>query len=140
MIDRMTDGPAGHAPSLTTVALTVAVSHPTVQVTVVAPAGELDLLTSPILDRCVQYELHDRRHTQLILDVSHLSFCGVAGLRSLLTARELANYHRTYLYLVSCPRVGRLLHLTGLHDQFVICSDVSVALAFPGSRGQLQVS
>lgn len=126
LLDRPPEPPLG-PPSI--VAFAVTVSHPAAGVTVVDPAGELDLLTSPILDRYLDCELRDPRHTQLILDVSHLGFCGAAGLTSLLSARELAQNQHRCLYLVSGPPVVRLLYLTDLRDQFVTCADVTLALA-----------
>ena len=121
------------------VAFAVTVSHPAVGVTVVDPAGELALLTSPILDGYLECDLLEPRHTQLILEVTHLGFRGVAGLRSVLSARELAQNRHTCLYLVSGPLVGRLLYLTDLRHQFVTCADVTLALANASTAASAKV-
>lgn len=111
------------------VEFSVAVRDSATGVTLVDPRGELDLLTSPALDRCLRDQLRDRCCTQLILDVSHLGFCGAAGLRSLLSARELARDQHICLYVVPGPLVGRLLLLSELWEQFTIYADVTAALA-----------
>ncbi len=55
----------------------------------------------------------------MILGLNHLSFCAVAGLTSLLRARDVAQQRHIHLHLVSGPQVERLLRLTGLHDRFL---------------------
>lgn len=129
MLDRLLDHPPAARAATSFVAFGVAVSHPTAGVALVDPTGELDLLTCPALDRCLRDQLRDPWCAQLILDVSHLGHCGASGLYSLVLAHELARDHHVGLYLVSGPRVSRLLSLTDLADRFVTCADVAVALA-----------
>ena len=129
MTIRLSDRPRGPAPDPSpTAAFTVTITHPATGVTLVDPVGELDLWTSLTLDEHLARELHDGHHRQLVVNLSHLSFCGVAGCASLLRARELAHEHRGGLYVIPGPLVGRLLHLTELHNQFRTYPDLASAL------------
>jgi anti-anti-sigma factor len=119
-------------------AFVVAVHQPTADVAVVDPSGELDLLSSPVLERCLQDQLRDRRCTQLILDVSRLGFCGAAGLRCLLRARELADAQHIGLSVVSGPAVSRLLSMGSVHEQFDIFTDVPSAMSAASTVGPSQ--
>jgi anti-anti-sigma factor len=141
MLERLLDRPREAAPDLVSlVDFCVTASHPATGVALVDPSGELDLLTSPTLDRYLRAELRDGWCTQLILDVSHLGFCGVAGLRSLLSARDLARDQHIDLYLVSGRVMTRLLSWSGLREQFVMCADVTAALAAASTPARLAVT
>lgn len=116
------------------VAFTVTITHPATGVTLVDPAGELDLWTSATLDEHLEREVRDPYHRHVVVNLSHLSFCGVAGCGSLLRARERAHEQRSGLYLVPGSAAGRVLYLTGLHDRFRTYPDLTSALAAVSSE------
>jgi anti-sigma B factor antagonist len=107
---------------------TVTRTHPAAGVTVIDPAGGLDLLSSPTLDRHLVDALRDQGCPQLILNLSHLDFCGAAGLSCLVKAGELAEQQHTVLRLVIGRRMDRLLRLTDLHSQFLTYPDLAAAV------------
>ena len=111
------------------VAFTVTITYCATGVTVVDLAGELDLATSPTLDFHLAHVLHERSCTQLILNVSHLSFCAAAGLSSLLRAQDAAQRRDIVLCLVSARLMDRLLALTGLGREFLTYPDLATARA-----------
>jgi anti-anti-sigma factor len=107
--------------------LTVTVTHPATGLTLVGLAGELHALTRPTLDQHLERQLRDPHHHALILDMSHLSYCNVAGLTCLLRARDLAHDQHVSFQLVTGALVERLLRLLDLHDRFVTCPDLTTA-------------
>ena len=130
MLERLLDPPPETPRSLVSVLdFSVAVGHPSTRVTVLDPCGELDLCTSPAWERYLSDQLRDRWCTQLILDLSHLRFCGAAGLRGLLAAQDVARAQHICLYLVSGRVVTRLFSLSGLDEQFLTYPDLTAALA-----------
>ena len=117
-----------HLPSVPAT-FTVAVTRPGAGVTVIDPGGELDTLSSPQLDRCLDQELRAHRARPVVLDMSHLRFCGAAGLSSLCSADDLAREQRIGLDVVPGAMVWRLLGLVGLQDRFTVHHDLPAALA-----------
>jgi anti-sigma B factor antagonist len=96
------------------------VQHPAVGVCVVAVAGELDLLTAPLLDACVREQLA-AAPTNLILDLQAVRFLGASGLSCLLRAREGVQQTtgvRLHLAGLVTRAVARSLEVTGLREQF----------------------
>jgi anti-sigma B factor antagonist len=96
------------------------VQHPAVGVCVVAVAGELDLLTAPLLDACVREQLA-AAPTNLILDLQAVRFLGASGLSCLLRAREGVQQTtgvRLHLAGLVTRAVARSLEVTGLLEQF----------------------
>jgi anti-sigma B factor antagonist len=72
---------------------------------VLMPAGDLDLVTAPLLQRRVD-ELIAGGHRHLLIDAAQLGFCDSSGLRVLLSARRWLQARSGDLALV---RVGGLL-------------------------------
>jgi anti-sigma B factor antagonist len=100
--------------------LGLSVQHPAVGVCVVAVAGELDLLTAPLLDACVREQLA-AAPTNLILDLQAVRFLGASGLSCLLRAREGVQQTtgvRLHLAGLVTRAVARSLEVTGLLEQF----------------------
>jgi anti-sigma B factor antagonist len=96
------------------------VQHPAVGICVVAVAGELDLLTAPLLDACVREQLA-AAPTNLILDLQAVRFLGASGLSCLLRAREGVQQTtgvRLHLTGLVTRAVARSLEVTGLLEQF----------------------
>jgi hypothetical protein len=82
MTCRRSDRPRGPTAGLSGIApFTVTITHPATGVTLVDPAGELDLWTSPTLDEHLAREVRDPYHRHLVVNLSHLGFCGVAGVQ-----------------------------------------------------------
>jgi anti-sigma B factor antagonist len=107
---------------------TVTLTQPAAGVTVIDPAGDLDLLTSPTLDRYVVDALRDGGCPQLLLNLSHLDFCGAVGLSSLVKAGQLAEQQHTVLRLIIGRRLDRLLRLTEMDGQFLTYPDLTSAV------------
>jgi len=90
-----------------------AAAHPA-YVHVVRLRGEYDALTAPDLLRAIRDELAARPDV-VAVDLSGVTFLGVAGLDVLLTMRQLAAADGSVLELVGSPPpiVARLLGLVG---------------------------
>jgi anti-sigma B factor antagonist len=71
-------------------------------ISVVSVSGELDLDTAPHL-RGILKDLIDDGRTTLVVDMTTLEFCDLAGLEALLEARQ------------NTERAGGALRLTGVH-------------------------
>lgn len=130
------DGPARGLPRNTLVEpLRLTVQHPSAGICVVTVDGELDTLTSPLLEACVR-ELLAAVPKHLILDLAPVRFLGSAGLACLLQLRELAQQtasSRLLLAGLATRVVARSLGITGLLGQFDSYPTLSQALsALPG--------
>lgn len=80
---------------------------------VVSVRGELDLETSPQLDRYLRRL--ERRGQPILLDLTWTTFVDVSALRWLLAAANRARFNRTELYI--CRPIGRArraFDMTGL--------------------------
>lgn len=110
--------------------LGLSVSHPARGVCVVAVDGELDALTAPLLEGCVRDQLAVGPG-HLILNLQRVRFLGAAGLRCLLTVRELAQHTGARLYLAGLVTraVARPLEVTELLERFVTYRILAHALA-----------
>lgn len=97
----------------------LSVTRPVTGVSVVWVAGELDMITCPLLDRYLETQLA-ARPAHLVVDLEAVEFMGCTGLSTLLTARELAQATGSVLHLTGMKRraVMRPLELTGLLSLF----------------------
>lgn len=96
--------------------------------TVVAVIGELDMLTTPLLESRVSAELAEGP-AALVLDLSGVSFLGSSGLALLVQTRDLATERGIPLRLVAESQpVLRPLTATGLDSLFVIVGSRDAAL------------
>jgi anti-anti-sigma factor len=94
--------------------LQVPVTEPWPGVLVVAPAGEVDLSTAPLL-RSAAFAAVDARPARVVVDLSGLTFCGSTGLVVLMDARHHAEDRGvTFSTAHAAPAVRRVLHITGL--------------------------
>jgi anti-anti-sigma factor len=111
-----------------TMPLTLSVQHPTTGICLVTVAGELDMLTAPLLQACVGDQLATSPQ-HLLVDLQPVRFFGLHGLNCLLRARELAcRSQGTQLHLAGLtnPVVGRLLKITGtggLFSTYLVVND-----------------
>nr|WP_239029088.1 STAS domain-containing protein [Pseudonocardia acidicola] len=100
----------------TDAALEIRLHSPAPAVVVVRPAGELDLVSAPLLVERVQFQL--RFHEHVVVDLRDITFLASSGLRGLLDVRKAACAAGVTLYLTSAdtPGVARVLALTGLAE------------------------
>lgn len=97
-------------------------------VRVVHVVGELDTLTSPLLQVRLAQQLAEIEN--LVLDLSDVTFLGSAGLAVLVGAKEDADSRGAEMYIVPGSRiVKRALEATGLLQLFAVAGDVPEALA-----------
>ena len=90
--------------------------------------GELDTLTSPLLQARVAEQLAEAR--SLVIDLSEITFLGSAGLAVLVGAKDDADARSVRLWLVPGSRIAkRALEATGLLTLFQVADDVTEALA-----------
>jgi anti-sigma B factor antagonist len=99
--------------------LGLTVQHPAAGVCVVTVDGELDTLSAPRLDACVDEQVA-AVPAHLILDLQPVRFLASTGLTSLLRARELTETTGIQLHVagLSTRVVARALHVTGLLECF----------------------
>jgi anti-sigma B factor antagonist len=119
-----------HATPATPIEL--AVSYPVPRVCVVQVAGELDVMTAPLLDRCVRDQLATGP-AQLLIDLTAVTFLGSSGLQSLMeSAQRLeAVAPGSMLQLIGTEHgaVHRPLELVGLLSLLSVHPTLSEALA-----------
>jgi anti-sigma B factor antagonist len=96
---------------------------------VVRVHGELDI-TAASLVRDALLDALAWRSPRLVVDLSEVDFLDCAGARALLAASRRARLHEGRM-VVAAPsrRVARLLQLTGLGRQFIVCPGVDAAVA-----------
>jgi anti-anti-sigma factor len=81
----------------------------------VGVTGELDLVTSPQLERTLRAaQLHSRL---IVLDTREVSFVDCSGVHVILAANAGADWGVSRLILVPGPAVDRLLKLARVHKQ-----------------------
>ncbi|MEU6006250.1 STAS domain-containing protein [Streptomyces sp. NPDC001698] len=97
-------------------------------------AGELDLVTSPVLRQRVHEVVAQGRH-DLVLDLSEVFFCDSSGVGVLIAARRLIRSCRGRLRLILPARgavdgshVNRVLGALGVRRLFDVYPDVAAAV------------
>ncbi|MGH3782512.1 MAG: STAS domain-containing protein [Pseudonocardiaceae bacterium] len=125
-VDTPADDPALCTPDQL---LELTVEHPTVGVCVVAVDGELDMVTAPLLEACLDQQLATGP-THLILDLQLVRFMASNGLNCLLNAHELAQTTGAQLHLAGLVTraVARPLQITQLLELFNTYPTLSAAL------------
>lgn len=109
--------------------INVQVSSPAKGSRVLRVAGEIDMLTAPMLDSMIEGQLQSLPDV-LVLDLHEVDFMSSAGLAFLVTARKHADEAGTALCLVATgDPVLRPLTVTGLATIFEIYPDLETALA-----------
>lgn len=95
---------------------------------VVSVAGDVDMVTTPPLQKCLAEQLDSGRGL-LVLDLTGLDFLGSSGLACLVEVLERARAKQVTLRLVCDSRpVMRPLSATGLTELFDTYPDVDSAL------------
>jgi anti-sigma B factor antagonist len=113
-----------------------ALDEPASGVLVLRVAGEMDLLTMPLLEHHLHSHL-DGDHGHVVVDLSGVTFLGVVGLTSLVAAHKTATGRGVQLYLTGTGHraVARLLEITKLDTTLNIAPTVgSVVDALGDSR------
>ncbi len=93
---------------------------------IVAPKGQLDALTGPLLNQHFQEQLSDNK--DLVLDLSGIDFVSSAGLRVLLATVKDARRKSGDLRLAAVnPNVLKVLSVSGFDRLLKIYDDVHTA-------------
>jgi len=96
--------------------------------TVARLEGDLDIATTPALRERL-LGLLSASVRLLIIDLSGVSFCDVAGLAVLIGTQRRARARGIAVRLAAPrPQVARLLRITGLDRSFTICATLADAL------------
>jgi anti-sigma B factor antagonist len=91
-------------------------------------SGELDMLASPDLQAAISVLCREGA-SRLVLDLRGLTFMDLMGLRTVIFAKELCEWHRCALSLVPGPEsVQRVFALTDLLDAMPFAPDASGAV------------
>lgn len=111
--------------------LTLAVRLVPPDAVVLSVTGEVDISTSPFLQRVLLSHLRDA--PLVTVDLTRTSFIGAAGLSVLLNVREAAAAAGSTLRVVACTTVVLLpLMITGLDREFDIHPILADVPSFPG--------
>lgn len=87
----------------------------------VAPSGELDLATAPIVER--ELRRAEESHDYVVLDLGKVSFIDSAGLAMILAAgRRIRELSRRFVAIDCHRQIQRLFELTGVVDRPEIVS------------------
>ena len=119
-------------PSATVAPMELSVGYPVSGVSVIEIAGELDALTTPLLDECLREQLQ-AGPTNLVIDLTEVTFLGSSGMAALVRcSRELnasGSGHRVHLTGTGHRAIRRPLELVGLLPLFSIHDTQEDALA-----------
>jgi anti-sigma B factor antagonist len=86
-----------------------------------APAGELDIATVPLLEAAFD-EIERGDADTIVVDLSGITFIDSTGIQLLLRMNERCTGTER-LEIISSPSVERLLDITGLRDQLPLSSN-----------------
>ncbi|GIE32750.1 anti-sigma factor antagonist [Actinoplanes italicus] len=82
-----------------------------------APTGELDMVSGPLLLEHVERELTPGHVRHLVVDMAAVTFCDSAGIEALLSARNAATDRAATLRTVNVVGLARrTLEITGMLD------------------------
>lgn len=114
--------------------LRIAVSHPSRDIAVITPDGEIDMATAPLLVERVTPELYRRAH--VVIDLTGVAFLASRGVQAIVDLRNAAAEHGTELHLVGRlqPIVARILSIAGLSCVDHQAEDVVARLTDDGGR------
>ena len=87
------------------------------------PTGELDIATTPILERAFE-AVYEGDAAMIIVDLTQLSFIDSAGIRALLQMNEACEADDRLRVVNGSPAVVRVLDISGVrHHLPIISSD-----------------
>lgn len=116
-----------------------AIEQPVQDIRVVRVAGELDLLTTPLLKIRLQQGI-EGGPGHLVVDLRGVTFLAVSGLKCLTTARKAAARRGVQLHLTGTDHrvVARPLEITGLRASFDIHPTVDSVVAILDGHERLE--
>ena len=95
-------------------------THATGRAITLTVSGELDLLSSPVLERALD-RVHESNAELVIVDLRGLEFMDSTGLHKLVAAQQRAvQSGRRFALVRGGEQVQRLLDLTGVLEQLTI--------------------
>jgi anti-anti-sigma factor len=84
---------------------------------VLTPAGELDIVSAPLLEQHAGQAVERGEHDALLLDLSGLSFIDSTGLRAIVEIGDICKKRgRDFSLAPGPPAVQRLFEVTGLDE------------------------
>lgn len=93
---------------------------------VLALTGELDLATSPVLERELNQAFASTDREPVVIDLGALEFMDSTGLNVLVRAHQRADDSaRRFGLIRGRPQVQRLLTLTGVSERIAVADSVS---------------
>ena len=93
------------------------------------PTGELDIATTPILERAFDAVYHDDDAAMIILDLTQLSFMDSTGIGALLRMNEACEAADRLRIVNGSPAVVRVLDITGVRESLPIINSADDPLA-----------
>ncbi|MBK1783325.1 STAS domain-containing protein [Prauserella cavernicola] len=91
--------------------------------------GELDLMSSPVLDGHVATALEEPPPPLLVIDLSGVSFLASSGMASLVAAQQAAGESTTLRVVATGRATARALEVVGLDQQLPVHASLEEALA-----------
>jgi anti-sigma B factor antagonist len=92
-------------------------------VTVIAPEGQIDGKTGPLLQAAIKEEI--KPEGKILLDFAKVTFMSSAGLRVLLVVHRQAKAQNLKIVLANLsPALMNIMAVTGFLPYFTICSTV----------------
>lgn len=98
------------------------------RVVVITVAGDLDLLTAPDLEACIEVALR-KQPTAMIIDLSSVDFLASRGMEVLLGARDSAPADVDVFVVADGPATSRPLRLIGIPELVPLFANVDEAYA-----------
>ncbi len=92
------------------------------------PAGELDIATTPILDRAFD-TVHEGDAAMIVVDLTELSFIDSTGIGALIRMNDACETADRLRIVNGSPAVVRVLDITGVRRQLPITSSADDLLA-----------
>jgi len=99
-------------------------------VRLVALAGELDILTAPLLLAALRRP-ENARATHLVISLLEVDFLAAAGIKVMIEVARRRHPHNTHLLVPATHRaVTRIIELTGAAESFTTHTDLERCLHF----------
>ena len=99
------------------------------------PTGELDIATTPILERAFQAVYHDDDAAMIVLDLTLLSFMDSTGISALIRMSKACEAADRLRIVNGSPAVVQVLDITGVRDSLPIISSADDPLKPPKTTG-----
>jgi anti-anti-sigma factor len=100
---------------------------------IISCAGEIDMLTAPILERQVALALQ-REPTAMIVDLTHVDFLASRGMGVLMTTHEACSPAVQFAVVADSVVTSRPMRLIGLTDVIDVYGTLDDALAATRTR------